>query len=57
MDQFSNTSNSGLLKNYYDEGKSPLSEALRRKRKKLTDEKFKTELTDEDFKEKQTEET
>jgi len=52
MDQPANT-NSGLLKDYYDEGKSPLSEALSRKRKKLTDDKFKTEPTEEDFKEKE----
>lgn len=33
MNDFSSTENSGLLKNYYDE--SPLSRALREKRKKL----------------------
>lgn len=40
MDQPSNIENSGILKDAYDSGESALSEALKRKRKKATEDKF-----------------
>lgn len=39
-DQPLSTDNSGLLKDYYDSGRTPLAEALKRKRQKLADTKF-----------------
>lgn len=40
MNQYTDTTNGGLLKNYYAEGDSQLADALRKKREKLAQTKL-----------------
>ena len=48
MNQFASTENSGgLLQNYYDESKSPIGAALKKRRQKLYDDKIESQMNDE----------